>query len=251
MGHHPEAAKLLHSVGARRIRVSVSAEPSHASPAAQSHSSSQRPAAPGSAASGAQGSVQPAWAASLHEPRTADPAQLRTSDSVDSIELLQGGPCLAAGRSASSGSAVSGGVPGRSGPGSGRRRQPLDAALTTAGSVADQHNSKSRSSNGIGSGDGRSPQQAGSVHSAKDNHAALPAADSAEESPVPAAPPPAALQPSPFALEGGRQNGSGGADGESDGNSDYETASEEGGAGLERAHSASPSRLKCDHSADG
>jgi hypothetical protein len=243
IGQHSEAAQLLHSVGAKRIRVSISAEPSHASPAAQLYGSVQQPGAAGLAASGRDGGAQPAWVASLHAPHAADAAQLRTSDSVDSIELLQGGARLTPGRSSSGGSAVCSRAFSTGGAGSARRRQPPHDGHATAGSVANQHNGSSCADNGDLSG----AQPAAAMHSANGTHAAVPAADSKAEALVPAAqlPPPAALLPSPFALEGGRHSSGGGVEAESDGNSDYETASEEGGAGLDRAHSASPSRLRC------
>ena len=239
---HTEAAQLLHSAGAKRIRVSIFAEPSHASPAAELHGSVQQPGAAGPAASGRRGSARPAWAASMHEPHAVDAAQLRTSDSVDSIELLQGGARLTPGRSGSGGSAACSRAPSRGGAGSARRRQPPHDGDATAGSVADEHNGSSCAD----SGDLAGAQPAAAMHSVNGTHAAVPAADSKAETPVPAAqlPPPAALLPSPFALDGGRHCSGSGADADSDGNSDYETASEEGGAGLERAHSASPSRLK-------
>lgn len=218
--------------------MTIFAASSHASPPAQSPGTLQRLSE--SAASNGQGTAQLAWAASLHDPHAGDAAQLRTSDSVDSIELLQGGARLTPGRSGSSGSAVC----SRGSAGSARRRQPPDNASATAGSAADQHDSRSRSSC-ADSGGATSAHQTAAMRSANGTDAALSAATSPAESPAPAAPPSAALLPSPFALEGVRRGSGGGMDGDSDGNSDYETASEEGGAGLDRAHFASPSRLKC------
>jgi hypothetical protein len=210
IGQHSEAAQLLHSVEAKRIRVTICAEASHASPAARLCGSVQQPGAAGPAASGRAVDALPVWVASLHEPHTADADQLRTSDSVDSIELLQGGAHLTPVRSGSVGSAACSRAFSRGGAGSARRRQLSHAGLATAGSGANEHNSSGCADDGDPAG----AQPAAAMHSANGTHAAVPAADSKAATPVAATPlpPPAALLLSPFALEGGRHGSGSGAD---------------------------------------
>ena len=269
----PAAAQLLHGDRSGWIRVQVLAVPTAGPDAAAGHwprsLAGNNPSPSGQekqqARRGASAPLEP-W--------------LRTSDSVDSIELQQGGHEERGGSSdGSGGGGGSGSGGGGGGPvGSAGKRQKPPWAPGSDASPSSASKASSRDGSSPGKGSRRSGSStllpAGSMppvhrlqHAFSDASdgvgggscsgspngepaplaAAAPAAAQASEPHADLAPSsaPAALL-SPFA----QAAGVGGPEGDSGDNSDYETASEEGSGGLgllaspDRANSASPGCLR-------
>lgn len=270
----PAAAQLLHGDRSGWIRVQVLAVPTAGPDAAAGHW--PRSLAGNSPSPSGQEKQARRGASAPLEPR------LRTSDSVDSIGLQQGGHEERGSSSGGSGGGADSGVSGGGGGGGGpvssagkSQKPPWSPGSDVSASNASKASSRDGSAPGKGSRRSGSStlQPAGSmppVHrlqyafsDASDGvdggprsgspsgepallAVAAPAAAQASETRADLAPSsaPAALL-SPFA-----QAGVGGLEGDSGDNSDYETASEEGSGGLrlltspDRANSASPGCLR-------
>lgn len=245
----PDAAQLTNGAHPSRLRVDVFAVPSAtrqssgACPQSQHQRQHQQPDGLVACRQDSASVQRPG-----RETSVPSESQLRTSDSFDSIELHQGHGSQAAGCServsGDGGSGTAGGSSGqqlrqphaaeskqRAGPSNGRRVSKDTICTSSSHREAEAAGYDEPSANG-GLALPASPVVHGSYAAA--STAALP---------------PAIVLPSPFARASGGRHSAAEGDSDVDGNSDYETASEEGSgaAGLgspERMRSASPGRLK-------